>query len=155
MLSNLELASVQGDVLRFEAQNDVHMAVSAQLRDEIESTGLRAPIDGIVLARNLEVGEMVTPAVAAMVDGELLLIVAQVERLQVRKELNQLDVARLTVGQKVEVTVDALVGHRFEGKVFRIAAMAPKIVRRPESRLQVSPVDVVVETSQPGSDGRG
>lgn len=153
VLSDLELAAVQGDVRRLEAQNAVHAAVQSQLRDRIESTRLRAPIDGVVLVRNIEPGEMVTPGVAAMVDGKPLLVVAQVDRLLARTELNQLDVARLSLGQKVEVRVDALPDHVFEGKVFRIAAMAQNSERRPDSRLQVFPVDVVVDASQPGADG--
>lgn len=152
VLSDLELATVRGDVRRLEAQNAVHAAIQSQLRDRIESTKLRAPIDGVVLARNIEPGEMVTPGVAAMVDGKPLLVVAQVDRLLVRTELNQLDVTRLSVGKRVEVRVDALPGRVFEGKVFRIAAMAQKSERRPESRLQVFPVDVVVEATAAGTE---
>lgn len=153
VLSDLELASVRGDVARLEAQNGVHAAVQSQLRDQLDATRLSAPIDGVVLARNIEPGEMVTPGVAAMVDGKPLLVVAQVDRLLVRTELNQLDVIRLTTGQAVEIRVDALVGRVFEGKIFRIAAMAQKSERRPESRLQVFPVDIVVDASQPGAEG--
>ena len=153
VLSDLELASVRGDVRRLEAENGVHVAVQSQLRDRIESTRLRAPIDGVVLARNIEPGEMVTPGVAAMVDGKPLLVVAQVDRLLVRTELNQLDVSRLSLGQAVEVRVDALPEHTFEGKVFRIAAMAQNSERRPDSRLQVFPVDVVIDASQSGAEG--
>jgi len=151
VLSDLELATVNGDVRRLEAQNAVHSAVQSQLRDKIEATGLRSPIDGVVLARNVEPGEMVTPGVAAMVDGKPLMVVAQVDRLLVRTELNQLDVTRLSVGKPVEVRVDALPGQVFEGKVFRIAAMAQKSERRPESRLQVFPVDVVVDATSGAS----
>lgn len=148
VLSDLELASVTGDVKRLEAQNAVHAAVESQLRDQVECTRLRAPIEGVVLARNVEPGEMVTPGVAAMVDGKPLLVVAQVDRLLVRTELNQLDVALLREGQDVEVRVDALPSQTFSGKVYRIAAMAQKSERRPDSRLQVFPVDVVIDAAQ-------
>jgi len=151
VLSDLELAAVQGDVRRLEAGNAVHAAVQSQLRDQIEATKLASPIDGAVLARHAEPGEMVTPGVAAVVEGNPLMVVAQVDRLLVRAELNQLDVARLTVGQPVELRVDAIPEQVFEGKVFRIAAMAGKSERRPDSRLQVFPVDVVVDASQPGA----
>lgn len=145
VLSDLELAASQGEVQRLDAQNAVYAAASSQLQDQVECTRLRAPIDGLVLARHVEPGEMVTPGVAAMVDGKPLLVVAQVDRLLVRTELNQLDVALLSVGQKVEVRVDALPGAVFPGEVFRIAAMAQKSERRPDSRLQVFPVDVVID----------
>lgn len=153
VLSDLELASVEGDVRRLEAQNTVHAAEQSQLRDQLEYTRLRAPIDGVVLARNVQPGELVTPGVAAMVDGKPLMVVAQVDRLLVRAELNQLDVARLRPGQEVGIRVDALPGLDFRGSLFRIGAMAQKSERRPSSQLQVFPVDVVIDAAQPGAGG--
>jgi len=153
LLSDLEFTVVAGEVKKLEAQSLVHAAEESQLRDQLESTRLRSPMDGVVLSRNVEPGELVTPGVAAMVDGRPLMIVAQVDRLLVRAELNQLDVARLRGNQEVQVRVDALPGWELRGQVFRVAAMAQKSARRPESQLQVFPVDVVVDAAQPGAGG--
>jgi multidrug efflux pump subunit AcrA (membrane-fusion protein) len=95
---------------------------------------------------------MVTPGVAAMVDGKPLLVVAQVEKLLVRAELNQIDVVRLHADDKVNVRVDALPDKSFVGTVYRVAAMAQKSERRKDSNLMVFSVDVVVESTQPGAD---
>jgi macrolide-specific efflux system membrane fusion protein len=151
-ISTLDVTRTQGDAKRLEAQLGVGSADEAILRDRLSYTELRAPIDGVVLARNVQPGEMVTPGVAAMVDGKPLLVVAQVERLLVRAELNQIDVVRLTVDQPVTVKVDALSERSFQGKVFRIAAMAQKSERRKDSNLMVFTVDVVVDASQPGAE---
>lgn len=151
-LSAIEVTKTDGDVKRYRAQLGVDSADRAILQDRVGYTELRAPIDGVVLARNVQPGEMVTPGVAAMVDGKPLLVVAQVERLLVRAELNQIDVVRLGPDQKVSVKVDALPGKTFEGHVFRIAAMAQRSERRKDSNLMVFPVDVVVDASQPGAD---
>lgn len=151
-LSEIELASAEGDVKRLEAQRALEEVQLQAARDRLSYTQLKAPIDGVVLARNVQPGEMVTPGVASMVDGKPLLVVAQMERLLVRTELNQIDVARLKLGAKVEVKVDALPGQTFEGEIFRIAAMAQKSERRKESNLLVFPVDVVVDRQQKGAD---
>lgn len=152
-LSALELATSNGDVRRLQALMNVDAAEQAILRDRVSYTELKSPIDGVVLARSIQPGEMVTPGVAAMVDGRPLLVVAQVEQLLVRAELNQIDVARLAPGHKVKVRVDALAGHTFQGEVYRMAAMAQRSERRKDSNLMVFPVDVRVDTHQPGADG--
>ncbi|MBI5532448.1 MAG: efflux RND transporter periplasmic adaptor subunit [Deltaproteobacteria bacterium] len=152
-LSPLDLAIADGEVRRLQALMQVDGAEQAILRDRISYTELKSPIDGVVLARNIQPGEMVTPGVAAMVDGKPLLMIAQVERLLVRAELNQIDVARLKPGHKVQVRVDALADRTFEGEVYRMAAMAQRSERRKDSNLMVFPVDVVVDTRQPGAEG--
>ncbi len=152
-LSPLELSIADGEVLRLEAQVHVDGAEQAILRDRLSYTELKSPIDGVVLARNIQPGEMVTPGIAAMVDGKPLLVVAQVEKLLVRAELNQIDVARLGNGHKVQVRVDALANRVFEGEIYRMAAMAQKSERRKDSNLMIFPVDVIVDTRQPGAEG--
>jgi len=151
-IAQLEVTRSEGDVRKFRAQIAVADANSAILRDRVSYNELRAPIDGVVLARNVQPGEMVVPGVAAMVDGKPLLVVAQVEKLLVRAELNQVDVVRLHQDQKVTVRVDALPDQTFAGTVFRIAAMAQKSERRKDSNLMIFPVDVVVDATQKGAE---
>ena len=150
-LSELELALARGEVERFKAQRGADGAELTILQDALSYTELRSPIDGVVLARSIQPGEMVTPGVAALVDGKPLLVVAQVAKLLMRTELNQLDVARLEPGRAVEVRVDAVPGKVFRGEVFRIAAMAQPSERRKNANLMVFPVDVLVDASQPGA----
>jgi RND family efflux transporter MFP subunit len=150
-LSPVEFASASGELERLQAQMSVDSAEQAILRDKISYTELRSPIDGVILARNIQPGEMVTPGVAAMVDGKPLLVIAQAEKLLVRTELNQMDLTRLHVGTPVDVKVDALPGKNFHGEIFRMAAMAQRSERRKDSNLMVFPIDVVVDTHQPGA----
>lgn len=149
--SKLEVLRATAEVDKLRAEASVGLAEQAILRDELHYTTLTSPIEGVVIAKNIHKGEMVTPGVAAMVDGKPLLVVAQVDKLLVRVELNQLDVVRLDIGQKVDVRVDAVPDHVLEGKVLRLAHMAQKSERRKDSNLMVFPVDVVVDTRQPGA----
>lgn len=151
-LPALDLVQAEGERGRLDAQLAVDASEQAILRDRLHYTELRAPIDGVVLLRHVQPGEMVTPGVAAMVDGKPLLVVAQVETLLVRTELNQLDIVRLAVGDPVEVKVDAIFDHTFRGEIHRLAAMAQKSERRKDSNLMVFPVDVRIDTKQPGGD---
>ena len=148
----IDVRRSEGDVKKFRAQLGVDEADTAILRDRVSYTELRSPLDGVVLARNVQPGEMVTPGVSAMVDGKPLLVVAQVEKLLVRAELNQVDVVRLHMNQDVTVRVDALPDQKFVGNVYRIAAMAQKSERRRDSNLMIFPVDVVVDATQNGAE---
>jgi RND family efflux transporter MFP subunit len=151
-LTDAELSLAEGEVARLEAQAALDQVELQGARDRLAYTQLRSPIRGIVLARNVQPGEMVTPGVASVATGNPLLVVAQIEKLLVRTELNQIDVARIKPKDKVEIGVDALPGKRFIGSIYRIAAMAQKSERRRDSNLQIFPVDVVVDRTQPSAD---
>jgi membrane fusion protein, macrolide-specific efflux system len=151
-LTELELSLAEGEADRLRAQASLEQVELQGARDRLSYTQIRSPIRGIVLARNVQPGEMVTPGVASVATGNPLLVVAQIEKLLVRTELNQIDVARIKPQDKVEIGVDALPGKKFEGSIYRIAAMAQKSERRKDSNLQIFPVDVVVDRSQASAD---
>lgn len=151
-LSDSEWAIAEGEVKRMQAQLVLDRETTGASRDRLSYTNIKSPIAGVVLARNVQPGEMVTPGVASMVDGKPSLVVAQMDKLLVRTELNQIDVARLKAGGKVEIAVDALPDQKFTGEIYRIAAMALKSERRKDSNLQVFPVDIVVSRSEKGAE---
>ncbi len=151
-LSDSEWAIAAGEEKRMAAQLSLDKENANASRDRLSYTQVKSPIDGVILARNTQPGEMVTPGINSMVDGKPLLVVAQMEKLLVRTELNQIDVARLKMNDKVDITVDALPGQKFVGEVYRIAAMAQKSERRKDSNLLVFPVDVVVKREQTGAE---
>ena len=62
-------------------------------QDRLEYTHIKAPIDGVVIVRNVEPGEVVTAGVSSVVDGAPDLTIAQVDKLLLQIDLNQVDVA--------------------------------------------------------------
>ncbi|MEY2935964.1 MAG: hypothetical protein RL033_6713 [Pseudomonadota bacterium] len=119
------------DAAQYELQAAVarlrttEVALSAA-QDRVRYTTIRSPIDGTVIQKGIEVGEVVTPGVQATFEGKPLLTVADLSTLLVRIELNQIDVAKVSLGAKVTVKVDALPGRTFEATVTRIAAASSK-----------------------------
>ena len=86
-----------------------------EARAALEDTTLTAPVAGVVTQVAVDEGEMASP-------GETVLTLATLERLEAHtKDLTELDVARVKVGQAVVVTVDALPGQEFAGVVQEIA----------------------------------
>jgi len=114
-----------------------HVALSAA-QDRLRYTKILSPIDGTVIQRGIEAGEVVTPGVQSTFDGKALLTVADLSTLLVKLDLNQIDVAKVRLGQKASLTLDALPGKTYEATVTKIA---PASVRPPGKDLDVFPVE--------------
>jgi len=91
--------------------------VETQLRDTI----LRAPMSGVVTRRYVEVGELVTSGIQTFSSGTPLMQVADLSRMQVRVQVNEVDVARLRSGQRARIEMDASRGAGLEGRVTSVA----------------------------------
>jgi membrane fusion protein, macrolide-specific efflux system len=110
----------------------------AAARDRVRATRIVAPIDGTIVQRGTEPGQAVTPGVESSYDAKPLLTIADLSRLLVKVDLNQIDVAKTRVGQKVEIGVDALPDRRYHAEVTRIA---PASEKRPGKDVEVFPVE--------------
>ncbi|MEW5981009.1 MAG: efflux RND transporter periplasmic adaptor subunit [Acidobacteriota bacterium] len=81
---------------------------------------LRAPFDGVVAEVSAEVGEWVTPAPPGVPIPPVIEIIAT-GGLYVSAPLDEVDVARVHVGQRVRITLDAFPGRELMGRLVRIA----------------------------------
>lgn len=129
------------------AENDsaIYEARAANLRDKLTKTIIRAPHEGTLLLRDLTEGQVITGA-SAQNGGTLLGEVADLSGLMVRTNVNEIDVARLKVGDAANVRIDPLRNLMLTGTVRRIATSAAE---SPVDRTRVFPVDVVVDTPDP------
>ena len=96
--------------------------------DQLRYSRIVAPIDGTVIQRTIRAGETVVPGTMATFDDKSLLVVADMSTLIAKVELNQIDVAKVRIGQQVSLTLDALPGKSYSAKVSKIApaAITPK-----------------------------
>jgi RND family efflux transporter MFP subunit len=121
----------------------------ATARDRLRYTEIDAPFDGTLIQRNIQPGEVVVPGVTATVEGKPLMVLADISMLIVKIDLNQIDVAKVRMGQKTEVTLDALPGKKFTASVTRVAAASSISVRTGQgSGPDVFPVETTLEPSQ-------
>lgn len=96
--------------------------------DQLRYSRIVAPIDGTVIQRTIRAGETVVPGTMATFDDKSLLVVADMSTLIAKVELNQIDVAKVRIGQQVSLSLDALPGKSYSAKVSKIApaAITPK-----------------------------
>jgi HlyD family secretion protein len=94
-------------------------------RDNLSKTTYRAPIDGRIVALNIEEGEIVV--VGTMNNpGTQILSVADLTRMLVKADVDETDVIDVRVGQKATITVDALPDTSFEGTVTEVGNSATR-----------------------------
>lgn len=150
------------DVDRLVAQRGQQAAnirnLQSQLSDQLRQlseTEIRAPISGVVTRRYVQEGELVAN-LSAFSDGTTIVLIENLDAMQVRLEVNEIDVAKLEIGMPSKVTVDAFANESFEGTITKIA---PSVVSL-ESAGDVVSYEVEVtladrsEAMKPGMSAR-
>ena len=84
------------------------------------NTEIRAPFNGVVLVKNANVGDMITPFSSASGTSGAVVTMADLATLEVEADVSESNVARIKPDQPVEITLDALPDVRFRGSVSRI-----------------------------------
>jgi RND family efflux transporter MFP subunit len=96
--------------------------------EKLDDYTITAPMDGVVLRRDGEIGEIAEP-------GQILFRVGVPKPLQVVAEVNEEDIPRVAVGQMALLRNDAFQGRRIEGKVHEITPMGDAVARTYRIRI--------------------
>ena len=86
----------------------------------VEQTQIRAPFDGIVLTKNANVGDNITPFSSALNSKGAVVTIADMSTLEVEADVSESSIARIRVDQPCEIQLDALPDLRLPGIVSRI-----------------------------------
>jgi HlyD family secretion protein len=99
-----------------------------------------SPMSGVVIKKGVEMGQTVTSGVSSYNEGTAMFTVADLKSLIIRVNLNEVDIAKVRVGQPVRVTLDAYPQKTFTGKV-RFVAPAAKVV----DKIKVFEIEVALD----------
>jgi HlyD family secretion protein len=114
-----ELRARQQDVRTREEQLRQQLAGLTSTQHNLRQSRFEAPFDGIVTRRNVEVGD--TAVVGTMNNaGTVLLTVADMSVIQAEVEVDETDIPMVQMGQPARVTIDAIPGRTFSGRVSEI-----------------------------------
>jgi RND family efflux transporter MFP subunit len=86
----------------------------------VEYTLIRAPFDAVVLTKNADIGDIVTPIGAAANVQAAVVTIADLGSLQVEADVSETNLSMVKVGQPCEIQLDALPDSRFRGIVHAI-----------------------------------
>jgi HlyD family secretion protein len=113
-----------------------------QAQVDLDHTEIRAPVDGVVVSRTVDVGQ----TVAASLQAPTLFTIAQdLTDMEVDTNVDEADVGRIRVGLRATFTVDAFRGQTFAGEVMQVR-------KAPQTVQNVVTYNVVVSARNP--DGR-
>jgi len=145
--SHLELKRLEQELQTRRAQVEqarAQLAVSeAQLADAV----VTAPVNGVVLVKSAEAGEV-------LASGTTFVTIGEMDRPWLRAYIGETDLGRVTLGAKVRVTTDSYPGKVYWGKLTFISSEAeftPKQIQTPEERVKLV-YRVKIEVENPGHE---
>ena len=97
----------------YEAMQLAYNVSNSQYENLVENTVLRSPLTGVVTARNYDAGDMYAMS-------QPIFVVQQISPVKLLVAMSETDYSKVGKGDAVEITVDAIPGRTFTGKVNRI-----------------------------------
>lgn len=127
----LTLAQAKGKLVR--AQTSLERA-----KTRFDETRVPAPIEGVVLQKYVEIGQIIASGISNVGGGTKIADVADMRRVYVEAGIDEIDVGKISVGQTARIIADAYPASTFAGAIVRIA---------PEARVlqNVTLFDIVIE----------
>ncbi|MFZ5791217.1 MAG: efflux RND transporter periplasmic adaptor subunit [Pseudomonadota bacterium] len=137
----------QEDIVRARARLEQMKQGLAIAKTRLSYATLVSPISGVVLSENVEAGEYIVPGVPVVTVGDLV-------NAWLRAYVNETDLGRVKLGQRVCVTTDTYPGKVYPGRLSFIASAAeftPKNVQTAEERVKLV-YRVKIDIPNPGLD---
>jgi HlyD family secretion protein len=116
-MAEAELSMGEANLQNAEAVVAEKQALVEQAELDLERTSIRAPIDGVIIKRDVNPGQTVAVSLEAKT---LFKIANDLTEMEVHGKIDEADVGQLKVGQRVQFTVDAYPDKTFAGRVLQI-----------------------------------
>ncbi|HSP15042.1 MAG TPA: efflux RND transporter periplasmic adaptor subunit [Thermoanaerobaculia bacterium] len=137
--NSIPQATFDRSLTAFDQANAAYASAQAQvalLRQQLEDSVVRSPIDGVVAAKRTDVGQRLS-------DNTVAVVVAQTSPLKLRFRVPERYLSSVHKGQSVKANVDPYPGQVFEGRVTVIGGVIDPATR-----------SLLVETEFPNRDGK-
>lgn len=130
-----------------EAEANVAQAQAAVERaeEELANATIRAPIDGTVLTRDVEIGSPVSSILNMGAAATLVMTLGDINHVFVRGEVDEVDIGRVRLGMPARITVETFKDKAFEGKVTQISPIGTE-------EDNVTTFEVKVSIDNPGNE---
>ncbi|MCX7715348.1 MAG: HlyD family efflux transporter periplasmic adaptor subunit [Clostridia bacterium] len=86
-------------------------------KNALEDYNIKSPIDGTVISKEYKAGDTIDKTNSSVT----MMVVADISKLKFSLEIDELDISKIAVGQKVEITCDAVSGETFEGVITNVS----------------------------------
>lgn len=113
-------------------------------RDQVNYGTIRATMNGVVIKRGIEPGEFVSPGVSALAQGGAIMTIADLSKLIITTNLNQVDIGKIRKALPVDVRVDSAPGKVFRGHISKVAPAADEKSGSGQTTIQTFTVETLV-----------
>ena len=149
-LNKQNVAKAQVTVLKAKiAQSQAEMARDkanlAQLEEQLSYTDIVSPIDGIVLSRDVEMGDAVSSILVLGSSATLVMTLGDTSEVYVKDKVDESDIGKVYLGQPARIKVEAFKDKTFYGKVTKISPMGME-------KDNVTTFEVRVSINNPGGE---
>ncbi len=115
--SQLDLDQATAELAQAEATVIIRQAAVESAQANLGYCKITAPVDGIVIARKVDLGQTV---IAAMTTPLLFAIAQDITQMNISAAVSEADIGQVRIGQKVDFTVDAFPDEIFHGQVTQV-----------------------------------
>lgn len=117
------VAVARADVARAKAQVSQARAALERSQEDLRNSTIVSPMDGLVLSRNVEVGDAVSSILVMGSQATLVMTLGDVRDVYVLGKVDQADIGKVYLGQKARIVVESFKEKRFEGEVTKISPL--------------------------------
>jgi HlyD family secretion protein len=135
---DLAAADLHSAKSRYQIVEDRGIPISGDA--STQQARVTSPMAGMVITKAVQLGQTVTSGVSSFNEGTVMFTVANLQSMIIRVNLNEVDIAKVRVGQPVRVTLDAYPQKTFTGKV-RFVAPAAKL----QDKIKVFAIEVALD----------
>jgi len=115
-----ELEIKRQNVALAEAQVETDNINLSLAEQRLEDTKVFSPIDGVVSERNVQIGQIISSGISNVGGGTVLMVISDLSRMFIVASVDESDIGKVELGQKVVITADAFPEKHFTGKIERI-----------------------------------
>jgi HlyD family secretion protein len=144
-VARAQLTVNKAKVTQAQAQVEKDQASLKQFEEQLSYTTIVAPIDGVVLSRDVEVGDAVSSILVLGSGATLVMTIGDTSEVYVKGKVDESDIGHVYLGQPARIRVETFKDKTFTGHVTKIAPMGVE-------KDNVTTFEVRVSINNPGGE---
>jgi len=144
-VSKAQVTVLKAKIAQSQAEMARDKANLAQLEEQLSYTDIVSPIDGIVLSRDVEMGDAVSSILVLGSSATLVMTLGDTSEVYVKGKVDESDIGKVYLGQPARIKVESFKDKTFYGKVTKISPMGVE-------KDNVTTFEVRVSINNPGGE---
>ncbi len=123
MAAQRAVAVTRAEMARAEAQVAQAQAALERAEEDLRNATIVSPMDGMVLSRNVEVGDAVSSILVLGSQATLVMTLGDIREVYVKGKVDESDIGKVYMGQPARITVESFPDKKFVGQVTKISPL--------------------------------